>query len=297
MSFIEMNKSSPIVEYEWLDPFINQFNRAYTIELRSNHTPIPDNFMGITSKLRNVPPEKRHLTEVLTMPQNMADSLWNQIVDGTHRSFGPRVVISMEEINGRGNYIVLGDEDNWVFVWAPVFESTEFFARHWAILRYCFETNLVSSRTRLWGVGETLRENDLIKINHYSGSFEPYIGSSIAKAEISVLNHYNLMLDMISERFSVNLEFVEHDFPIKDDRMFDDLKVRCDRVPDNIQEFDKDKCYRYNVLPGVLKHFSLYDILFEKNTYNDVFPENSIFAVKGYLEEFKSELTRMTRMV
>jgi len=226
---------------------------------------VPESFLEMTPKLKHVPPERRRLTEVLTIPVSMATILWNLILEGCFPSVGPRVVTSLDDIRGRGNYMVIGNDEDFLFLWAPVYESTEFFAKHWVILRYCFEKGLVKDNTRMWGVGETLRESDGIKINNFSGSFQIHMSESL--------------------------------FPFNVSHIFDDVGIKCPIIPVSLGEFDPEKCYRYNVLPGVFKNFSIYDLFMENQTYDDVFMESSPFVRPGRLDEFKKEMYRLSRLV
>jgi len=293
----DINARSPTIIESWLDAFRNQFNRGYTIELRSNHTPVPDSFVEMTPKLKHVPPEKRVMSEVLTMSPVVASKLWRQVVGGDFPSLGPRVVTSLDQVQGRGNYVVVGNERDFLFVWAPVYESNEFFARHWSLLRYCFEMGFVSTYPKMWGAGETLRQHGSVDINHYSGSFEGHISSSLSLYGMTPERHYEDLVDRLAEKFETDFVFFNNDFELNEDHKFDDFGVRCPAIPASIAQFDPDGCYRYNVLPGVFKNFSLYDILLENQTYADVFEEGSMFVRPGRLQEFIHEMYRLSTLV
>lgn len=293
----EINARSPTIDESWLDAFRNQFYRGYTIELRSNHTPVPEAFVDMTPKLTNVPAERRVMSEVLTMSPVVANRLWRQVLDGNFPSLGPRVVTSLDEVHGRGNYIVIGNDGDFVFIWAPVYESNEFFARHWSLLRYCMEKGLVSEYPKLWGAGETVRENGSVNINHYSGSFEGYISSSLSLYNLTPETHYEDLIGSLSEKFETQFVFFNYDFELNEDHKFDDFGVKCPAIPASLTDFDPDGCYRYNVLPGVFKNFSLYDILLDKQTYEDVFQEASMFVRPGRLQEFIEEMYRLSTLV
>lgn len=297
MSLSEIHARSPAIQESWLDRFRNQFNRSYTMELRLNHAPVPDSFLDLTPKLKHVAPERRRLTEVLTMPASMSITLWNLILEDGFPSLGPRVVTSLEDVRGRGNYMIIGNDDDFLFVWAPVYESTELFAKHWAILRYCFDKGLVTDKTRMWGVGETLRESDGIRINNFSGSFQKNLSESLFRYNVSERQHYRDLVESLSDKFNTDFLFFDHDFTLHEDHTFDDVGVNCPIIPTSLGEFDPEKCYRYNVLPGVFKNFSIYDVMMENQTYDDVFAESSPFVRDGRLDEFKREMYRLSRLV
>lgn len=297
MSLIEIHERSPVIQGSWLDAFRNQFNRSYTMELRLNYSDVPESFLEMTPKLKHVPPERRRLTEVLTIPVSMATILWNLILEGCFPSVGPRVVTSLDDIRGRGNYMVIGNDEDFLFLWAPVYESTEFFAKHWVILRYCFEKGLVKDNTRMWGVGETLRESDGIKINNFSGSFQIHMSGSLFPFNVSVQRHYGDLVNALSGVFRTEFLFFDYDFTFHEDHIFDDVGIKCPIIPVSLDEFDPEKCYRYNVLPGVFKNFSIYDLFMENQTYDDVFMESSPFVRPGRLDEFKKEMYRLSRLV
>lgn len=174
------------------------------------------------------------------------------------------MVKSKEELKGRGNNIVIGNDNGFQMIWAPVFEATEFFARHWALLSYCFETGMISSsepgadskHSRMWGTGEPMQRSDgSVCINEYSGSFSSHVSNHVLQRGVSAKDHYSQLARVLSDQFDTPFVFIEIDFMLDCDSTFANLDIQCDIVPESYVDFDSNKCYRYNVFPGVLKFF------------------------------------------
>lgn len=290
----DINKRTPTIDHaKFTGPWLDQYNLGQDIVLVSRHVQVPVDITEYTDRIHpdsegNMPYMKR----VLTMPPSVANHYWENIKK-IPQLMGPRVIrtgAGMEEVtrHQRGNYLLVWntETEEILFAWAPVFESEEAFAKHWNILRYCFETSTIPTDNRvwkLWGVGETSNTGGkrtrhgrvAIKINAYSGSFreeiERTLGVSVvfipsetrqqrqermAVEDVKVKLHYEDVVRVMTEKFNRPFVFVESVLRRPLEAEYEDLDIDCPLIPREKSEFKPNTCYQHNKLSHPYAPFS-----------------------------------------
>lgn len=101
-----------------------------------------------------------------------------------------------------------------------------------------------------------------IRINHFSGSFRAYIEETLALGveATTVEKHYNDVIDILSEKYDLPFTFIAHGMMNPSSTDYKELLIDCPMIPSDLEQFDENVCYRYNILPGAFKYFHIYGI-------------------------------------
>lgn len=282
----EISNKSPFIgnHDDFMEQFIGMYTMSQDFMLKSRHIQVPEVIKEYTDYIRsNIKGEMPYMRRVMTMPATMTNEYWEKIKK-TPQLMGPRVIRTsdqMEEVtkHERGNYFVMWNisSEELLFIWAPVYELEEAFAKHWHLFRYCFETNVIDMENnkvwKLWAIGETSnnrgkRDRDgriTVKINDYSGSFRDIIERSVGvsfkfvaswsteereawqnKEHIKVSDHYQKVVRVLSEKFNTPFVYVKSELKLPSRVNYEDLEVNCPLIPRNKSDFNPNMCYQYN---------------------------------------------------
>ena len=312
----DTNARTPFIGYnEYIkegpdgDGWEDRFDEATEITLKCKYLQVSDEDMKLSPHFtKDASGENPYIRRVMSLPPVVAKAYWEKIKSST-QVFGPREIHTALDMGivakfVRGNYVVISNvvSNEWSFVWSPVLEASEAFAKHWQIFRFIFETGIVpheGGMWKLWCVGETSNNGGkrtrsgeaIIHINHYSGSFRHKIDNILYKGkndkEAVLKCHYEDVTSMLSERYEMSFQFVNTEVAMPRYVEYEDLKIDCPTLPKYLGDFDESKCYRYNVLPGAFWSFNLYNMHFDKKTILDFLkmPHMAVFMQAGTTAE------------
>lgn len=294
----DINARTPFIGYnEYIrenlagDSWEDMFDMGTQITLNEKYSQLSDEDMKLSPYFKKDRTGKNpYITQMMSLPPSVAKAYWEKIKSST-QVFGPREIRTARDMEivakfARGNYVIISNivSNEWSFIWSPVIEASEAFAKHWQIFRYIFETGIVPREERiwkLWCVGETSnnggkRERSgeaIIHINHYSGSFRHKIDDILHSAknnkESVLTRHYEDVTSMLTERYEMSFRFVNTEVAMPRYVEYEELKIDCPLLPKAIGDFNELKCYRYNVLPGTFWIFNLYRMHLTKNSILD----------------------------
>lgn len=318
---------------EWEEVF--NFNYGQVITLKQQHKRLPEKILEYTHHVRRLRDETMpYVRQMLHLPQQMARDYWEKIKYSTYTQvLGPRVISGTEEMEeyvagtDRGNYIIISNvvTKEVLFVWSPALDKTEAFAKHYRIFQYCFEKFIPknSNLWKLWGVGETSGGGNPtdnsgyydvpgsdpegihdVLINHFSGSFRSYIDDSLHEfynghddaPDDEVSSHYEDVISELQKMFRTRFNFVDRELKLPSVLNYEDLCIKCPMIPKRREEFDPAKCYRYNLLPGTLGSFGLYDSYTSNTSLKETFSEPHLrnMTIHGSnVDEFAQLLTEI----
>lgn len=274
-----IHNRTPAINY---DDFLREqkFDTTVEILLREDHSVIPRDIKTYTPKIKR----GSSVSEIMVLPPLVVQGIWESIITG-NVIMGPKIVRNenhMKEMEHykRGNYIVISNHvtNEILFVYAPVFEKKEAFAKHRYLFKYCFETNLISDNNwNLWGVGEFTNEikGDGIHINSFSGTYREKIEQKLENKHIdTVKSHYNDVSKLLSSKY--NIKFTHLDSSIKgpETSKYEDLDIKCEIIPREIKDFNTGKCYRYNSFVG-LGDNNMYKLFSDGKTFESFIDEDS----------------------